>query len=187
MPIFYEKCSMGNDLEFTDELFNNILLILVQEASDDFWKILKYGSSDALSNPLHTISQQEKYDMIKQNNFDEDKNELTRIKLLRFNNDISTTAHSEIRIFDASWSVETLGNYDLSIGIEVISHNSCIILDGVGKRSINVLRHEIYKIFNNARIDKNIGKLSNVGISGFVKLFNDDYQGYQFGLVSLSA
>lgn len=186
MSVYYKKCELGNDLEFSDELINNMLLILVQEASDDFWKILKYGKSDALSNPNYTISEQDKYDMIRQNHIVDGK-ELTRIRVLKFNNNIATEAHSEIRIFDGSWNVATQNNYSVAIGIEIISHNDIIVLDNVGKRTINVLRHEIYKIFNNAHVDKSIGKMSNVGIRGAVALFNDDYQGYQFALIANSA
>lgn len=180
-----EKCEFGNDLEFSDELLNNMLSILVKEASDDFWKILKYGESDALSNPAYFVTEAEKADMIKQNNVVDGKT-LTKIKVLKFNNDIETEAHSEIRIFDGSWQVPVIGNYEIAIGIEIISHNSSIILDKVGKRTINVLRHEIYKIFNNATVDKNIGRLTNTGTRGNVVLFNDDYQGYQMVLRSLS-
>lgn len=185
MALYYKKCNLGNDLKFSDELINNMLLILVQEASDDFWKILKYGSSDALTNPLYTIDLADKYNMIQQNNIVDGK-DLTKVKVLKFNNDIVSDAHSEIRIFDATWSVPTSNNYQIAIGVEVISHNSIIILDSVGKRTINVLRNEIYRIFNGAQIDKNMGTMTNVGTRGSVTTFNDSYQGYQFSLVSLS-
>lgn len=188
MSIYYEKCEMGNDLEFSDELLENILQILVQEASDDFWKILKYGATDALVNPSYTISEQDKLNMIKQNNINSETGEdSTRVKVKKFNDDISTVAHNEIRIFDGSWTIPSVNDYNVAIGVEIISHNSLVTLDKVGKRTINVLRHEIYRIFNNAYVSKNISKLTNLGTRGNTNTFNKSYQGYQFSLTSLSA
>lgn len=183
----YKKIECGNDLEFSDKLISNMLKILINEASDDFWKILKYGATDALINNTYTISEQDKYDMIKQNNVDEEGNIITRIKVLKFNNDIQTEAHSEIRIFDGSWSIGGLNEYNVAIGIEIVSHNNIIALDKVGKTTLNVLRHEIYRIFNNARIHKSIGKMTNEGTRGNVTVFNENYQGYQLSLLSRSA
>jgi len=181
----YKKCELGNDLEFSDKLINEMLLILIEEATDDFWKILKYPKSDALSNPSYTVSTQDKYDLVKQNNVI-DGNEITRIKVMKFNDDISATAHSEIRIFNASWDIRSTNDYVVGIGVEIICNNSLVILDVVGKTSLNVLRHEIYRIFNNSYVYKNIGKMTNVGTRGSITLFNKDYQGYQLTLVSMS-
>jgi len=187
----YKKCELGNDLKFTDELIKEMLLILVDYASDKFWKILKYGSTDALINPSYTISKQDKYDMIKPNNIvvnsEGETITITKIRRSRFNDDISTVAHSEIRLFDGSWNPVSQNDYSLLIGLEVISHNKSIILDGTGESTINILRHELYKIFNNSYVYKSIGKMTNVGVRGAIKVFNDSYQGYQFGLKTTSA
>lgn len=173
MSTGYKKCKLGNDLEFIDNLINEMLTILVEQASDDFWKILKYGSSDALSNTDYSISEQDKYDMVKQNA------DTTRIKIMKFNDDISVEAHSEIRIFNSAWSINNTNEYILAIGVEIISNNNIIILD-VGKTTINVLLHEMNKIFNNAYIYKGIGKMSNTKTRGVINIFNSNYQGYQF-------
>lgn len=183
----YKKCELGNDLKFTDDLMNEMMLVLVEEASDDFWRILKYAKTDILANPsAYPITTQDKYDMIKQNNVDTDGKELTRIKAQKFNDDISTEAHTEIRIFDGLWTIQSLNDYRISIGIEIISENSIIQLSGVSKRTINVLRHEIYRIFNNAYVEHNIGKMTNDGTRGSVVTFNKQYQGYQLSLSSSS-
>ena len=183
----YKKCELGNDLEFVDDLVNEMFTILVEYASDDFWKILKYGEKDALTKVGNTISQEDKGNMVKQNNYDEDSNELTRIKMIKFNDNISTIAHSEIRIFNGSWNVPSTNNYVLGIGIEIISHNDIIVLDGVGKTTLNMLRHEILKIFNNAYVNNNVGKMSANNTRGAIALFNSNFQGYQFTLISSSA
>lgn len=184
----YKKCSLGNDLEFVDKLINEMLLILVDEASDKFWKVLKYGSTDILTNPSnYPITTQDKYDMIKQNNVDSEGKTVTKVKVNKFNNDISTDAHSEIRLFNGSWGSPSQNNYELLIGLEVISHNKSIVLDGTGELTINILRHELYKIFNNSYVYKSVGKMNNVGTRGVIAIFNDDYQGYQFGLNTASA
>lgn len=182
----YKKCDLGNDLEFTDDVLNQMLLILREYGSDDFWKLLKYNKKDALTNPTYFVSDEEKYEMTKQDNVDGEGNEITRIKVVKFNEDISVEAHNEIRIFDASWTIPDTNQYNTAIGLEVISHNSLIVLTN-GKRSINVLRHELYKIFNNAYVHKSVGKMTNVGIRGNITLFNKDYQGYSFGLISRSS
>lgn len=181
----YEKQSCGNDLEFSDELIANMSLVLIEYASDDFWKILKYGSRDALSNPSYTITLEDKYNMVKQYNYDSENKELTRIKRLKFNQDIQNYAHSEIRIFDGVWNIPSQNNYSIGIGFEIVSHNDIIILDN-GKSTINVLRHEIYKIFNGARVGKNISRFTNVGTRGSIVSFNDNFQGYQFTMLGIS-
>jgi len=186
MSTNYKKCELGNDLQFSDELINEMLSILVDEASDDFWKILKYGEIDALTNPSNTISLQDKYDMIKQNNINADGDELTRIKVTKFNSDISTTAHSEIRLFDGAWNIRSQNVYDIALGVEIISNNKIIALKDIGKTTLNLLRHEIYRIFNNAYVYKGIGRMSNNGTRGNIVTFNSDYQGYQFTLMATS-
>jgi hypothetical protein len=186
MSTGYKKISCGNDLAFVDDLINEMLLILVEVASDDFWKILKYGSNDALINPTYTISTADKRAMVKQNNVDGDGKLITKVTVAKFNYDISADAHSEIRLFNASWGVPSLNNYELNLGVEIISHNKSLILDGVGKQTINVLRHEIYRIFNNSRVYKSIGLMTNVGTRGVIHLFNNDYQGYQLSLKTTS-
>lgn len=181
-----DKLCSGNNMAFTDEFITNMIMILLEEASDDFWKILKYGSTDATTNPLHTISDSDKLAMIKQENVDGNGKLLTRIRRLKFNDDITTEAHTEIRIFDGSWIVPTLVDYDIIYGIEIISANSIICLKD-GRTTLNILRNEIYRIFNGRTVDKNIGRLSNVGVGGSIAVFNKMYQGYQFGLRGSSA
>ena len=187
----YEKCELGNDLEFVDELILEMILILVDYASDKFWKVLKYGSTDALTNPSYTVSRQDKYDMIKPNNVvvnsEGETISITKVRRNKYNNDISTVAHSEIRLFDGSWNTQSQNDYSLLIGLEVISHNKSMILDGTGESTINILRHELYKIFNNSYVYKSVGKMTNVGVRGAINVFNDSYQGYQFGLKTTSA
>lgn len=181
----YEKCSMGNDLEFSDELITNMTLLLVERASDDFWKILKYGARDALSNPSYSVSLDDKYNMVRQYNYDGDSKEITRVKRLKFNDDIQNFAHSEIRIFDGLWNITSQYNYSIGIGFEVISHNEIVVLDN-GKTTLNVLRHEIYKLFNEARVGKNISRFTNIGTRGTIVPFNSNFQGYQFTMLGLS-
>ena len=163
-----------------------MLLILVEEASDDFWKILKYGSPDALINPTYTISINDKRAMVRQNNVDKEGNIITKVKIAKFNNDISTDAHSEIRLFNAAWGASSQNRYELILGLEVVSHNDSLILDGVGKQTINVLRHEIYRIFDNSYVNKSIDLMTNIDTRGVIHLFNDSYQGYKFSLKTIS-
>ena len=124
--------------------------------------------------------------MIKQGNVDANGNLITKIKRLKFNDDISTVAHTEIRIFDGAWRIPTFGNYELTYGVEIISHNDIICLQG-GKTTLNVLRNEIYRLFNGRYVDKNVGRLTNEGTSGTITIFNSNFQGYQMSLRGASA
>lgn len=170
-----DKASYGNDLQYIDELMVNVLEILVKEATDDFWKILKYGATDAVTNPLYAITEAEKYGMIKQNMSD------TRLRLRKYNNDITSDAHTEIRIFNAMWNFVEVGNAEIYIGWEIISENKIINLDD-GRTTLNYLRHEIYRIFNNRSIFKGVGRISAVGSRGMIATFSDLYQGYAFDM-----
>ena len=170
-----DKLNYGNDLQYVDNFMLNMLTVLVEEASDDFWKILKYGKVDATTNPAHTISENEKWAMIKQNT------DATRILLRKYNNDIIVDAHTEVRIFNAMWNVPEVGNFNLSVGFEVISENKIINLED-GRTTLNYIRHEIYRIFNNRSILKGVGRISTVGSRGMIATFNDLYQGYAFDM-----
>jgi hypothetical protein len=170
-----EKLIYGNDLEYIDEMMMGLLDILIEEASDNFWKILKYGAVDSTTNPLYTISDVDKLNMIKQND------STTRILLRKYNNDITSDAHTEIRLFNAMWNYGEVGNADIYIGWEIISENKIInLIDG--KTTLNYIRHELYRIFNNRSIFKGIGRISTVGSRGMIATFNDAYQGYAFDM-----
>jgi len=159
----YEKCNLGNDLSFVDELLQNMIEVLVEYASDDFWKVLKYGSKDALTNPLYTITIDDKIALV------DSSSALPRIKTIPYNSTIAQEAHNEIRIYDSGWLCEDLSNYAVRIGFDVICHDSNILLDG-GRRAHSLLRSELLKIFNNSRVDKNIGKLTADGLGFHLKL-----------------
>jgi len=175
---YQKKC--GNNLQWADDFISNMMDVLFLEASNDFWKILKYGSTDALTNETYTITVEDKKAMIKQNT------EATRIRRLKFNDDIATDAHTEIRIFDGAWFVPSFGNYDITYGIEIISHNQIICLED-GKTTLNVLRNEIYNLFNGRIVNKNVGRLTNAGTSGSIIVFNSNFQGYQLSLKGASS
>lgn len=181
----YQK-NCGNNLQWVDEFISNMMDIIFLEASDDFWKILKYDSTDATSNETYFITEDDKKAMIKQNNLDSNGKLLTKIKRLKFNNDIATDAHTEIRIFDGAWFVPSFGSYDMTYGIEIISHNQIICLED-GRTTLNVLRNEIYNLFNGRIVDKNVGRLTNAGTSGSIIVFNSNFQGYQLSLKGASS
>lgn len=170
-----DKLIYGNDLEYVDNMMASLLEILVTEATDDFWKILKYGATDATTNPLYTITTNEKWGMIKQN----DAN--TRILLRKYNDDITKDAHTELRLFNAMWNFAEVGNADVYIGWEIISENKIINLED-GRTTLNYIRHELYRIFNNRSISKGIGRISTVGSRGMIATFSNLYQGYAFDM-----
>jgi len=157
-----------------------MIQILFEEGSDEFWKCLKYNSTDALTNPSYFVTAVEKYKMIKQNTAD------TRIKRLRFSNDITPDAHSEIRIFDDWWEESEPRLFDVGFGFEIISHTAIITLDGTGYSRLNVFRNEILKLFNGRIVDGNIGELTVLGHMGKHGLFNDNFQGYKFTIAGSS-
>ena len=90
--IYYEKKPfVANDLKFSDELISNMTNILIQYGSNDFWKVLKYPSKDALTES--DVSTLDRALLVKNG----------KIKRIPYNNDISTEAHSEVRIFLFRW------------------------------------------------------------------------------------
>jgi hypothetical protein len=170
-----DKLHYGNDLRYVDEFMTHMLKIFVEEATDEFWKVLKYGATDATVNTSYTISELDKWSMVEQNT------DNTRILLRKYNNDISTDAHTEIRVFNAMWDFVEVGNAELRIGFEIISENKIInLIDG--RTTLNYLRHEIYRILNNRSVLKGIGRISSVGSRGMIVTFSDLYQGYAFDL-----
>ena len=173
------NCNNSN-LSFTDKFVSNMIQILFTEASDDFWKCLKYDSTDALINPTYFVNNVDKYKLIKQNTAD------TRIKRLRFSDDITTDARSEIRIFENGWEESEPRLFDVEIGFEIISHNDIITLDGTGYSRLNIFRNEILELFNHRIVDGNIGELSVLGLSGRSGSFNNKFQGYKFSIMGTS-
>jgi hypothetical protein len=178
--MYYEKHACGNDLAFIDELLQNMLLALIEYGSDDFWKVLKYGTKDALTNATYTITREDKYELVSSSNPQQ------RVKLVAYNSDISTEAHNEVRIYDIGWTAIGRDDYSVRIGFDVICHNANIVLQG-GRRAHSLIRSEILSLFNNARVDKNIGLLTVDGEGGTVYFFNSEYQGYRFGIAGSSS
>lgn len=169
-----------NNLSFTDKFVSNLINILFTEGSDDFWKCLLFDSTDALTNPSYTVTAQDKADALKQNT------EKTRIKRLRFSDDIMTDAGSEIRIFDDWWEEIQPRIFEVGIGFEIISNNKIITLDGTGYSRLNVFRNEILRLFRGRIVDGNIGELSVLGQMGKSGSFNNGFQGYKFTIVGTS-
>ena len=166
----------NNNLSSTDDFINNMVKILIDEGSDEFWKCLKYDTTDALINPSYFVTIEDKRKMVKQNTDD------TKIKRLRFNGDISTDVRSEIRIFEESWREVSPRIYEILFGIDIISHNKIIVLDGTGQSRLNVFRNEILRLFRGRIVDGNIGELSTLGQVGNSVYTNTSFQGYHFTL-----
>lgn len=165
--LFYEKGSCNNNLEFVDELLENMIKVMIQYGSDDFWKLLKYPSKDA---PLESnVTIPERVALVSQG----------LIKRVAYNDDIATTAHNEVRIFPFRWEGELTDKYELRIGFDIISHNDIIELKN-GKTSTMTMVHEMLSLFNGAKISKNIGNFTTDGLSGGIVYFNSEFQGYRF-------
>ncbi len=170
----------GNDMGYTDDLIIAIVMRLIEEAPDDFWKVLKYATKDATTNPAYTVSEDDKYNMVAQNT------DGTRILLQRYNDDITTQSHNELRIFESKWDILKSGQYDLHIGFECISHNSIAVLND-NRKPINIIRNTIYKLFNGRTLHKSSGMVTNEFCQGYSMLFNSGYQGYYFALKTFSS
>jgi hypothetical protein len=163
----YIRGSCGNNLAFTDELLDNMVRVMIKHGSEDFWKVLKYPSKDALAQP--NLTEIEKVLLVKSG----------AIQRKAYNNDISTEAHNELRIYVHRWDGKNVDNYDVRIGFDVISHNSLIELND-GKTTGMLMVHEILDLFNGSIIGKNIGKFTIDGMSGGIVYYNSEYQGYKF-------
>lgn len=178
--LFYEKKSCGNNLQFVDELINNMIEILILYASDDFWKLLKYGTKDALTNDTYTVTIGDKVALSTSN-----------IKLIQFSDDISTVEHNEIRIYENGWNGTLQNDFDIVIGFDVICGKSIDTLDTdeqhpLRERATNILRNELLDLFNGARISRNIGTFNITRQRGLSRRFNDNYIGTTFTLLGVS-
>ena len=163
-------CSFA-DFKHTDEVVRNIVLRFVEEASDDFWKVLKYGNRDATTNTSYTITTDDKYNMVAQ------YLPTTRIKRYSFNDDITEETRTELRIYEAKWQGITSGVYDIELGFEILSHNDIIALND-GRLTINIIRSEIYRLLAGRSIESNFGRMDANNQTGWTTRFNKQYQGY---------
>ena len=165
--LYYVKGSCGNNLEFIDELLKNMVDVIVTHGSNNFWKLLKYPTSNAPFEQDVTIEQ--RLELIDQGS----------IRRMAYNNDISTSAHNELRIFPYRWEGEKRDNYNVTIGFDVICHNSIIELKN-GKTASMTMVHEMLDLFNDALVNKNIGTFTISGLNGGITYYNSEYQGYRF-------
>lgn len=173
--LYYEKSSCsGNNLEFIDEMTSNMVDIIVEYGSDDFWRLLKYPSKDAPTKPA--VTPEERVQLVKDG----------FIRRVAYANDISTTAHSELRIYPYKWDVRGVNDYSVRIGFDIITHNSLIELVD-GRTSGMVMTHEILDLFNGAVVGKNVGAFTVDGMSGTIIYYNSEYQGYRFYLLGKSS
>jgi hypothetical protein len=163
----YEKGYCGNNLEFVDELIGNMVNVIIQYGSNDFWKLLKYPTKDSPSKP--NVTQEERIQLVQDG----------LVKRVAYNNDISTSAHNEIRIFPYRWDGEGLDSYEIRIGFDIITHNSIIELTN-GKTSGMTMVHEMLELFNGAKVGKSVDKLIVDSLSGGITYYNSEYQGYRF-------
>ena len=184
MALYYQKKHCGNDLQFVDELINNMIEVLILYGSDDFWKLLKYGTKDALTNPTYTITLEEKAILSDQNNASR------KIRNTPFADDIATEQHNEIRIYDGGWRGDDY-NYNITIGFDVICGTDITELDTnaeypIRKNAVNVLQHELLDIFNGSIVSKNVGEFITDNQRGIPRRFNDKYIGITFTLSGVS-
>lgn len=165
--MYYIKGDCGNNLKFVDELLENMVKVMIQHGSDDFWKLLKYPSKTAWSQP--NVSLPDRAKLVKDG----------LIKRVAYNNDISTEAHNELRIFPHRWDGNGVDGYELRIGFDVICHNNIIELTN-GKTAGMIMVHEMLELFNGSQISKNLGAFTIEGMNGGIMYYNSEYQGYRF-------
>lgn len=171
---FYEKGSCGNNLSHMDKLIVNMVEIMVTYGSQDFWKVL----ANPTSNPfiIADLTDEQKSLLVSSG----------KVKRKPYNNDIATEAHNEVRLFVERWDGEGVGNYEITIGFDVICHNSNIELVD-GRTASMVLMSELLDLFNGALVDRNVGQFIVDGEDGFITYYNSEYQGYHFTIKGVSA
>jgi hypothetical protein len=165
----YVRGTCGNNLKWIDKLISNMVEVIVEYGSSDFWKVLKYPVKDALVNPAYTISDNDKVTLITNG----------MIKRKPFNSDVSGEAHNELRVFLYEWEGEGTDNYELTIGFDVICHNMNVDLQN-GKTASMVMMSEILDLFNGSQVEKNVGKFIIDDQGGRITYYNTEYQGYRF-------
>ena len=165
-----DDCQVGNNLEYLDKSFNDILSKLLIE-SDNLWRCLKYNTSDALTQ---SITVEDKIALIKQEDL-----ENRRVILGSYNDDIVEDERTELRIFVHGINARARYDFDIIYGFEIIVHNNLRALNG-SKQRLNIMLHEIVKILNLEPIDNSIGKLLIEGHSVERVHFNKSFEGFFF-------
>ncbi len=169
------RCT-SNNFGTIDKSISDILNKLVLE-SDDLWKCMKYGTSDALSQ---TITQEDKLALISQDKKDFNDR---RVIMKAFNNDIVDDGRVEIRLYMNQFSQFQVANKSIQFGFQIIVYKDLWVLDKTKNRA-NVMLHEMFKILEQVRIDNLNGRFNFDGQVGRYVQFNNDYEGYEWTMVA---
>ena len=170
---YYNQLSVMNDVP--KQIVRNIITFVedadgVSSNNDNLFKLLKYNSTDALSNSITT---KDKIAVLNQNT-DLAEN---GVIFQRFNDFTFEEKITQLRIFIQSGNPinNTLSN--IIVGFDIVVHNDLNILDNGDNRSLIIL-NELLKTLNGMEIGLGILDFSIGG--GFVLLdFNESFQGYR--------
>lgn len=171
------KCNIGNNLEYLDKTFNDMLSKLLIAESDNLWLCLKYNSKDALSQ---TITDEQKAELI------EDGHENQRVIFGSYSDDIVDEERTELRIFIHEIIARGRYDYEVVYGFEIIVHKNLRVLDG-SKQRMNVILNELLKTLNLESFSNAIGKLVIEGNTLNRVHFNTSFQGYFFTMNNYSS
>lgn len=163
--------TLHDDVE--SRITENILALILKNQT--LLKCLKYESSEALFDDVNCpdITDDEKLLMTKQD--DEDN---CRIFVTPYNNQIISTAKSQLRFFIPTVSPENSYLAELSVDFEIIVENRLWRMDGGIRPSI--IRSELLKTLNGQNVDS-IGNLI-FNTPSRIATYNDNFTGYQLTL-----
>lgn len=141
-----------NSLSSIKLLSYKVIEYLVKN-NDIIWKLLKYPSSDALSQDFLTI--EEKQDLIYNGKGEGDNHNVFRTAFL---DDLTKQQVSHLRIYLASIRPENRTVANVTFAIETVVHNKIMSLDTLENR-LELLTQQVIETLNGAAIKGIIGKL----------------------------
>lgn len=157
-------------------IISNIGNTLIE--NQNLLKLIKYDSSNALSQPEVTID-----DIIDMAGFGSDPKTQQRIFKYPFFSNIITEVRSELRFFIPRIKPENIYLSEVSIVFQIVIHNSIIDLDDNKQRTFKMIE-EILKIFNG----NDIGGIGNLMLKNSIDIvaWNDSFSGYVFNMSTRS-
>lgn len=144
-------------------------LFIANPDNDDLFKLLKYDTSNALSQP--NLTQEEKVQFIRPL---VDYNESGIMRHAEFVSQVVQDTVTQIRIFLKNDSAEDNRLAKVFIGIDAVCHNDLVLLDG-GKGRLFELKNAIQKSLSGQNIG--IGQFYYNGCT--LLNYNDKFQAYK--------
>lgn len=147
---FWDRVGYNQFVGFSDLCYN--ILAYLMANNENIWKLLKYNTPDALSQPELTM--EEKRAMIFNGTGDSEEYHVFRSPFL---DDAFTKEVSQLRIFALTVNPNNRSMSTVDFGIECVTHIKLVNIDGCKSRAETMVE-EVLKTLNGQEIN-GVGKL----------------------------